>query len=181
MNNPVANLILRGRVYFGNALVAGYDIEHISIVETYRGLQELHLHGFKRTEEWDDELKVAYQLETDGIDPIMLLSGLIQPDNVREPGVVKNPLHVQVNILRLREGTWNPTTEDYDWKDLNRRVRFNGRIVMARGDHIVMKPIEEGLTAEALAQAFQAIPLMANKASQVFVNSQTLKDIGAMN
>lgn len=187
MPNPVSNLILNGRVYFGNALVAGYDIDHISIIETYKGLQELHLHGWHKSEEWEDELKVNYQLESESLDPIAQSEVVNRHVNTKtqilevcgQP-VVQNPLHVMVNILRLKEGAWNPATKDYDWRDLDRRVRFNGRIVQAHKDHLVLKPVEEGLTQAMLTEAMQALPRTPGKAPQIFVNPNILKGLGLM-
>lgn len=146
----LANKILRGRISFGLSQLCGYDVDRITIVETYRGLQELHLHDIsKDSRGWNDELAENFYRE--GL-------GEFLKDPVENPDFFKrNGIHVNLHYIELGELRESDFGDDglYNWSFVQKKVKFFGKLKHAMGmEHMTFFPVDPLAEMASAVSAF---------------------------
>lgn len=149
------NKPLRGRVFFGNTMLLGYNVDTISIIETYKGLQSLHLHGIHKAPGWDDELLREYS-GVEGMDAETL--------RAIKPADWKNyPLLIKVD--QLQEGHLGE--EGMGWMPIDKVLKFFGHLLRCEGQHMSFKPVPDFEAALKGGSAAIAVAIANNMIKQM--------------
>lgn len=127
----LANIPLRGRVFFGTSLLLGFDVDNISIVETYKGLQSIHLNGLHQTEGWKDELAREYSGLLAEADGVKTLSN----HDWKNKALLIQVLDLQTKVEGKDE-----------WTPLSNTLKFFGELTSFGNSHMTFKPTRDPAT-----------------------------------